>query len=211
MFYLFKTPHLVQKFFSSYLWKKDTLQKSIYLTFDDGPTPEVTVWILKTLKEYKAKASFFCIGKNIEANPNLMENIQKEGHTIGNHTYSHLNGWKTSFKSYTADVLKAKQRLNEYIGIEKELFFRPAYGKITKKQANRLQKEGYTIVMWDVLSGDFDTNLAPDKSLQIVLKHLKPGSILVFHDSVKAKETLEFVLPKTLAFCKKEGYDFLAL
>ena len=211
MFYLFKTLQLVQKIFPSYVWKKETKSKTIYLTFDDGPTPEVTDWVLKTLEKYNAKATFFCIGKNVVENPELVKSIVQKGHTIGNHTYSHLNGWRTSFKTYTADVLKAQTKLKSILRIDDPLFFRPAYGKITNKQAAFLQKEGFNILMWDVLSGDFDVNLAPEKSLKKVLKHVESGSIIVFHDSVKAKNILQYVLPKALAHWKKEAYEFLAL
>lgn len=211
MFYLFKTPHFVFRIFPNYLWKKSRDQKVIYLTFDDGPTPEVTEWVLDMLEKYNAKATFFCIGKNVVANPEICASIMAQHHTIGNHTYSHLNGWKTNFKTYIEDIKKAGAILNKTQKEGSALFFRPAYGKITRKQSKYLRKLGYKIVMWDILSGDFDVNLSPEKSLQKVIKHTSSGSIVVFHDSNKAKKTLQYVLPKALEYWKNKGYKFLAI
>jgi peptidoglycan/xylan/chitin deacetylase (PgdA/CDA1 family) len=212
MFYLFKTPYLIQKLLPNYLWRKDAYKKAIYLSFDDGPTPIVTSWVLQTLKDFNAKATFFCIGKNAEKNPEIVANILRNGHKIGNHTHSHLNGWKTNSIDYLIDVELANTSLLKIIKSPKNIsLFRPAYGKITFKQAKKLRKQNCKIVLWDVLSGDFDQKLSPVKSLQKVLKHTRSGSIIVFHDSIKAQNTLQFVLPKALEYWEKEGYEFLAI
>ena len=212
MFYLFKTPYFIQKLFPNYLWRKNTDKKVIYLTFDDGPTPAVTPWILETLKKFDAKASFFCIGKNVVLHPKIVNSIIKQNHTIGNHTYSHINGWNVSSKTYLDDVERTRIMLSKSIESQQDSsFFRPAYGKISFKQSKALRNLGYKIVLWDVLSGDFDLKLSPEKSLKKVLKHTKPGSIVVFHDSIKAQKILQYVLPKALEYWKKEAYEFMAL
>ena len=212
MFYFFKTPVILQKILPNYLWRKHTNKKVVYLTFDDGPTPIITTSVLKTLKKFNVKATFFCLGKNVENHVDIVDRILKEGHAIGNHTYSHLNGWDTKYKIYLDDIERAdKSFLSSIKSLKEVKLFRPAYGKITLKQAKELRKKDYTIVLWDVLSGDFDTKLSPEKSLRKVVKHTKSGSIVVFHDSIKAQKTLEFVLPKALEYWKENGYDFLAL
>ena len=191
--------------------------KAIYLTFDDGPTTEVTDWVLKTLREYNAKATFFCEGQNVEKHPDLLQKLHSENHSIGNHSYSHFKGWKTNSTDYITDVEKASLLIEEALKnnskntSDSKKLFRPPYGKIKASQAKTLQRLGFTIVMFDVVSGDFDQNLIPEKSLKKVLKHTKSGSILVFHDSKKAFGILKQVLPKVLDTWSKEGYQFLAL
>lgn len=212
MFYFFKTPSLLQWLFPKYIWKMPTDSKIIYLTFDDGPTPKITEWTLNILKDFQAIATFFCEGKNLLENPSIVNKAIKEGHSMGNHTYSHLNGWKTSTSDYIHDIEKARKIIVEKTkGTASGLLFRPPYGKIKPIQANALIKKGYKIVMLDVVSGDFDQNLDPEKSLQKVLKHTKSGSIVVFHDSKKAFKTLKHVLPKALEYWKIKGFEFLPL
>ena len=190
--------------------------KTIYLTFDDGPTPNVTEWVLEQLSTFDAKATFFCIGKNVEKHPGIFEKVKQQGHSIGNHTYQHLNGWQTSTIDYLGDIEKCAS-------VFPATLFRPPYGKITRKQVNNLLNQpslvkGETdsptpskIVMWDVLSWDFETNVSHEKCLQNVLKNTTSGSIVVFHDSVKALKNMEFALPKVLEQFSEKGYRFEGL
>lgn len=175
----------------------------LYLTFDDGPIPEVTPWVLRQLDKYKAKASFFCVGDNVEKNPAIYRQILAAGHSVGNHTYNHLHAGKTKVKEYVKNVEKCA-------GLVSSELFRPPYGRIRPKITKRLYDK-YRIVMWDVLSGDFDTKLSPEKCLRNVIKHSGPGSIVVFHDSLKAKERLTYVLPRVLSYFSLKGYQFKAL
>lgn len=202
--YTVKTPKLIQQFFASYLWRFSVSKKIVYLTFDDGPIPEVTDFVLTTLKNYNAKATFFCIGDNVRKHPTVFQNIINQGHAIGNHTFNHLKGWKTSTKNYIENVEKAEEYINSKL-------FRPPYGKIKKLQAKALEKRGYTIVMWDVISADFDQNISNEKCLINVIKNATNGSIIVFHDSIKAKERLEFALPKVLDYFSRKGFEFKAI
>ena len=212
MFYFFKMPNILQKLFPHYLWRGPSHEKVIYLTFDDGPSPEITKWTLETLRQYKAKATFFCLGNEIEINGSIVNEILSEGHQIGNHSYSHFNGWKTKTSVYLEDIERAQKVLDKIITSEsKSLLFRPPYGKIKPNQAIALRRKGYRIVMFEIISGDFDKKLAPEKSLQKVLKHTKSGSIVVFHDSENASKTLKDVLPKALKYWQLKGYRFEAI
>lgn len=208
MYYFVKTPPYIKRLFRSFTWDVATVKKVIYLTFDDGPTPEVTNWVLGELQKYNAKATFFCIGKNTVRHPEIMESIIKNGHSVGNHTHKHLNGWRTKKSTYVEDVSIAAKHLSVS---EKKLLFRPPYGRIKKSQAKILQKRGYEIVMWDVLSADFDTSISEEKCLQNVLNNATNGSIVVFHDSEKASRNLKYVLPKMLAHFKEKDFDFEVL
>jgi peptidoglycan/xylan/chitin deacetylase (PgdA/CDA1 family) len=227
MFYLSKTPNIIQRLFKNYIWRFTiTDRKVIYLTFDDGPTPEITEWTLQELKKFNAKATFFCIGKNIENHPEIFQKIIKNGHSIGNHTHNHLNGWKTDDVSYIKNIEKAnisiqsaiisfrsnvknKKVNNSKLRIQNsELLFRPPYGKIKPQQAKELIKKGIKIIMWDILSGDFDPELSKEKTLDNCVRHSKNGSIIVFHDSVKAANKLKYVLPQVLAHFKDRGFVF---
>jgi peptidoglycan/xylan/chitin deacetylase (PgdA/CDA1 family) len=203
-----KTPGLFRMAYPRCLWKADTGSKTLYLTFDDGPIPEVTPWVLEQLKKLQAKATFFCIGKNIATNPKIFRQIIKDGHSIGNHTFDHLNGWKNSnsdyFKNITAcdNVLTAQKTPKR-----DEPLFRPPYGKLTPFQYRRLFGK-YKIVMWDVLSLDFDLNVSKTSVLKNVLKNSEPGSIIVFHDSLKAQAKLEYALPRLLEHFSSKGFMF---
>ena len=200
------------RLFSTYVWRFSLDKKEIYLTFDDGPTTEITDFVLNKLKEYDAKATFFCIGKNITNHTDIFKRVLKEGHSIGNHTQNHLNGWKTKSNSYLDNVLEVEETLKKHhFNSQKQKLFRPPYGKIKGKQAEEVIKKGYKIIMWSVLSGDFDTTISNEKCLQNVLKNTKNGSIIVFHDSVKAAEKVTFVLPKILEEFSKQGYVFKAI
>jgi len=203
--YFIKTPWIVKRIFPSYVWSLPAYEKQVYLTFDDGPHPTITPWVLDELKKCGAKASFFCIGSNVEKFPGIYQRIIDEGHTTGNHTHHHLNGWETEDKKYLADISQASQLI-------KSNLFRPPYGRIKNAQARKvgeaLQNDRSRIIMWDVLSADFDSSFSPEQCLNNVLENVSAGSIIVFHDSEKAFRNLEFVLPKTLVSLQKEGYTF---
>jgi peptidoglycan/xylan/chitin deacetylase (PgdA/CDA1 family) len=204
--YLTKTPRIIQSLLSNYTWRFSTHKKEIYLTFDDGPTPEITDWILDRLKEYNAKATFFCIGKNVVEEPEIYRRILAENHQTGNHTHTHKNGAKTDLKSYINNILEAEKQLEN-----PSKLFRPPYGRIKRAQTQKIKSLGYTIIMWDVLSADFDTTIRKEKCLQNVLKNTKNGSIIGFHDSVKAAKNVQYTLPKVLEYFSEKGYSFNAI
>jgi len=200
---LVRIPALIKKLFYNIIWNIPGQTPTIYLTFGDGPIPELTPWILETLKKYEIKASFFCVGENVMKYPDLYNKIIQAGHSTGNHTYSHINGWHTGIKDYYNDIEKA----GEYI--ESKLF-RPPYGKIRSLQKKKIRKK-YKIVMWDVLSMDYDQSLSEWQVFENVIKHARPGSLVVFHDNVKAEEKLKFVLPKVIEHYLYKGYIFKAI
>lgn len=201
--YLFKTPRLLKLLYPKLIWDIKTSSRSIFLTFDDGPIPIVTPYVLKILKEYGAKATFFCIGDNVRKHPEIFEQVKREGHAIGNHTFNHLKGWKTDDDTYLDNFKQADELLHTNL-------FRPPYGRIKRSQADQLKalNPELDIIMWDVLSGDFDMTLKPERCLKKTIKYTKPGSIVVFHDSLKAFNRLEYVLPRALALWKSQGYTF---
>lgn len=200
-FYTVKTPSIVKRLFSKYTWCFSSDHKTIYLTFDDGPTPEVTEFVLDELKKFDAKATFFCIGKNVKCHHHLYERILEDGHAVGNHTFNHLNGFLTKNKEYIENVQHAAAHIHTNL-------FRPPYGKIKSSQGKELLKQGYKIIMWDVLSADFDKNISPEKCLENVLENTSNGSIIVMHDSQKAKEKLYYSLPRILAHFSEKGFEF---
>ena len=200
--YWVKTNFLIKKIYSNYIWDIPNVNNKIYLTFDDGPTPKITEWVLEVLENYQAKATFFCIGNNINKNLDVYLKVIKYGHSTGNHTLNHLNGWKTATKKYLKDVNLCESSIQN---LQSKLF-RPPYGKIKLSQSIELRKLGYKIIMWDVLSADFDSKITPKKCLENVIENVKPGSIIVFHDSVKAFPNLEYTLPRALKFWKEKGY-----
>ncbi|MDA9087302.1 polysaccharide deacetylase family protein [Polaribacter sp.] len=211
-FYIPKTPSCMMRFFSKYTWRFSRDVKEIYLTFDDGPTPEVTQFVLDELKKYNAKATFFCIGKNILNHPDVFKKIKNSKHTIGNHTHNHLNGWATKKKDYIDNFLQCEPIISKTLDEStKPKLFRPPYGKIKKSQATSILKKDYRIIMWDVLSADFDVSTSKEACLRNVLNNTKNGSIVVFHDSVKASEKLKFVLPKVLKEFSEKGFVFKAI
>ncbi len=209
MFYFHHTPLFIQKLFPKNIWQKDTTKKVIHLTFDDGPTPEVTDWVIDILAQYHAKATFFCLGKNIVEHPKITQRLLQNSHLIANHSYSHYKGWWTPNTRYVTDIEKAQKLIQSiYTKSVNDKLFRPPYGKLGYFQAKILRKKGYRIVLWDILSGDFDTNLVPKKAIAKILKHTKSGSIVVFHDSKKAFENLQIILPKMLSYWSNKGYTF---
>ena len=173
--------------------------------------PKITDWVLDTLQQYNASATFFCIGKNIEANPTIFKRIIDDGHVIGNHTYNHLNGWKTSNEEYLDSVLKTEELIQNLKPQTSNLLFRPPYGKIKKSQSKLLIENDYTIIMWSILSADFDMTIDANKCFDNVIKNAENGSVVVFHDSEKAFEKLQIVLPKVLEYFSKKGFSFKSI
>ncbi|WAC41154.1 polysaccharide deacetylase family protein [Pedobacter sp. SL55] len=220
--YTVRPPFFLKWFYPNLIWnreRKDTKEKIVYLTFDDGPIPNVTDFVLNTLNSFGVKATFFCIGDNIQKHPQVFERIKNEGHAIGNHTYNHLKGWKTDDNTYVNNFWKCQELTGTNL-------FRPPYGRIKKSQIRQLvtsyelrvassqpttSNSKLKIVMWDVLSGDFDLKLSPEKCYQNVIKNTRNGSIIVFHDSLKAWDRLAYALPRAIEFLLKEGYGFKTL
>ncbi len=204
--YLVKSPLLLKWYYSKLTWNQDRTKKVIYLTFDDGPIPNVTDFVLKTLKAFDIQATFFCIGDNILKHPDIFERIKKDGHAIGNHTFNHLKGWKTDNQTYLQNTLKCQ-------AFTQTSLFRPPYGRIKKPQISLLKSHipGLNIIMWDVLSGDFDLSLSPEKCYKNVINHTRNGSIIVFHDSLKAFDRLEYALPKSIEYFLNKGFKFSTL
>lgn len=204
--YFTKNPKLLKKMYPSLVWDIPTTSKTIYLTFDDGPIPEVTPFVLEILGQFKAKATFFCIGDNVRKHPDIYQMIITAGHSIGNHTYNHLNGWKTN----TDEYLKNIEQCSAYTEIG---LFRPPYGRILPSQIKSIKKKypNCKIIMWDILSGDFDIAIDGEKCLINATQATEAGSIIVFHDSLKAWPRLKDALPKAMEFWAKEGYAFEAI
>jgi peptidoglycan/xylan/chitin deacetylase (PgdA/CDA1 family) len=202
-YYTIKTPWLLKKLYPGCTWKINTKEKIIYLTFDDGPHPEATPFVLQTLAAYNAKATFFCIGKNVVEYPDIYRRIISEQHRVGNHTYNHLNGWKVGDQQYFENILLASKHIDSKI-------FRPPYGKISAFQVRHLRDEPlkYKIIMWDVLSGDFDTFLTGQQCSFNVTRNAGNGSIVVFHDSEKAFPRLKIALNECLSFFSGKGFRF---
>lgn len=203
MHYFVKTPWWLKKLYRGLVWDYKTSQKKIYLTFDDGPHPIITSGVLDELSKYNAKATFFCIGKNVKEHPEIYQRILLEGHAIGNHTFDHLNGWKTADDVYINNVNEAKSYIDS-------VFFRPPYGKIKRSQLKKIRKEDASIhfIMWTVLSGDFDKDISKEKCLDNVIKNSVNGSVIVFHDSEKAFEKMSYSLPLVLKYFSEKGYVF---
>jgi len=196
--YLVKAPSLLKPLARDLLWRMDDSKKDVYLTFDDGPTPGVTEKVLDTLKKHNVPATFFCLGKNVAAYPEIFARIKEEGHAVGNHSYDHVDGWKTSLITYAKNVLKA----NEVIGSN---LFRPPYGRITPQQVSMLKKR-FRIVMWHVISADFDQSISGEKCVQNIVENTDNGSIIVFHDSLKAADNCLYALEPSLAFFQELGF-----
>lgn len=202
--FIHQIPSFIPALFPRFTWSK-AADRQIYLTFDDGPTPEITDFVLECLSEYEAKATFFCIGKNAVENPSIIQRIQAAGHSIGNHTMNHSNAWKMDYPAYQADVIKCDE-VFEQLQIN-SIGFRPPYGRITHK----IYHEMNDVILWSVLTGDYNSSLSPEIILQSVLPLLQPGAIVVMHDSIKAYPRLKVILPAILAHCKKRNLVLSAL
>jgi peptidoglycan/xylan/chitin deacetylase (PgdA/CDA1 family) len=206
MFYLVNTPWWLKTLYRGLVWQIPTKEKVLYLSFDDGPHPVATPFVLDELKKYDAKATFFCIGKNVDGYPQLYRRILLEGHRTGNHTYDHLNGWKVDDKRYLENIRDAARLIDSDL-------FRPPYGRISAFQSSLLRSAPfhYKIIMWQVLSADFDRTLTADRCARYVKRHTRPGSIVVFHDSEKAFDRLRGALPAVLEHFSGLGYRFEAI
>ena len=196
-----KIPKFIQILFPSIIWRKKNYQNNIWLTFDDGPTPKVTTFILNTLKEEKVKATFFLVGEQIEQQPDLYNKIISDGHVIANHSYSHINSWKYNTVDYLNDIEKCQKLM------PKNKLFRPPYGKISALQIWRLKKK-YKIILWDVLSWDFSLSISPSKVKKNVMKNTTQGSIIVFHNNQKSFQNLTSTLKETIQELKQKGFSF---
>lgn len=193
-------PRFFQRFFPNFIWNFPDEKEGVFLTFDDGPTQEITPWVLEQLRKYNAKATFFCLAKNVEMNPDIYEQILADGHSVGNHSYSHIKGWHTDTSQYIQDIIYA----NSFI---KSNLFRPPYGRVSPRQI-LLLRHRYRIIMWDVLSMDYSKRVSPRKVVKYVMKNIHPGAIVVFHDSVKAQRNLKYALPRVLEGISDKGLVF---
>lgn len=193
--------NLLHLFFPGLTWKIPTKMKKLFLTFDDGPHPVITSKVLNILDEYNAKATFFCVGENVKKHPEIYSEILIKGHQTGNHTYNHLKGWNVNTKNYLESIQKCNQLVNSDL-------FRPPHGRITWKQLRALKKEGYRIIMWSVLTRDYNKSADKNGLLKRAIHKTRPGSIIVFHDSEKAEGNLFYLLPKFLDHYTREGYSF---
>lgn len=208
---------LLSLIYPSLIWSVKENEKNIYLTFDDGPIPEITDYVIKELEAYAAKATFFVVGDNVRKHPEQFCRIIKAGHSVGNHTFNHLNGWKTNNEEYLQNIFLCEQVIedtlkknNLKLPPRSKKIFRPPYGKINKSVISSIRSE-YDIVMWKVLTGDFDKNLKSEKCLHKSIKYTDSGSVVVFHDSIKAENNLRYVLPRFLNHFASKGYSFKAL
>jgi peptidoglycan/xylan/chitin deacetylase (PgdA/CDA1 family) len=204
---LYKTPKIIQKLFPSVIWRMEDSQKFIYLTFDDGPIPALTAEILNILKDFNAKATFFCVGENIKKYPSIFEEILAENHAVGNHTFNHLKSWKSEEKDFIDNVNLCQSETEKHHKDKKKLFRFP-YGQFSRKIAKKLKKDGFDIVMWDVLSKDYNVSIPKNEILSKAIKNTSNGSIIVFHDNLKAKDKILELLPLYLKHFHDIGYKF---
>jgi peptidoglycan/xylan/chitin deacetylase (PgdA/CDA1 family) len=204
-----RTPFFLPLFYPRLTWRIPTTSNEIFLTFDDGPFPGPTDFVLDQLRTYSAKATFFCIGDNVRKHPDLYRRVVAEGHATGNHTFNHMNGWKTDVESYRSNIMKCDEVMSSLDDTYKPRLFRPPYGKITTRQITALSE--YKIVMWDVLSIDYQKNLASDKCARNTIRATRPGSIILFHDSLKAEKNMRVALPRLLNHFSSEGFVFKSL
>jgi peptidoglycan/xylan/chitin deacetylase (PgdA/CDA1 family) len=203
---LVSPPYFARIFYPEAIWRINSTKagdKKVFLTFDDGPIPEVTEWVLSFLEAEKIRASFFCVGNNVELHPKIFEKVNLAGHVCANHSYNHLSGWSTNNKDYFENIEKCNKFYTNN-------FFRPPFGKIKLSQYSKLKKK-YQLVFWDVVSFDFDANTSPENCVKNVIENTRNGSIIVFHDSKKAEKNMKYALPKVVHFLKQEGYEFAVL
>ncbi len=201
--FIVRPPEVITRMMPRVTWGFYGEYRKVFLSFDDGPTEDVTPWVLERLKEHNAKATFFCLGRNVDHNPGILQQILSDGHSVGNHTYSHLKGYGTRNQQYFDDIELARNL------IDSELF-RPPYGRILTSQITEIIKD-YRIIMWDVLSYDYNRRVSGDTIVRNVTKNVRSGSIVVFHDSAKARKNLYHALPQVLEFLSKEGYEMMAI
>lgn len=209
---LYQIPEWMQRIYSGVIWKKEDGRKCIYLTFDDGPTAEYTGRILEILREKEVRATFFVVGGNVSRNPELLDAVLADGHRVGNHTFHHIKGLRTACDAYLEDVEKCEKLIEaaQRNGGEERLF-RPPYGRMSFAQKRALAEKGYTTVLWDVLTHDYNKSYSPQKMLEIIRRFSRPGSVVVFHDSVKSGDRMLEALPLAIDFWKREGYELRTL
>jgi len=193
-------PQFLKKLFPSFIWDYNTGKKVVYITFDDGPIPESTAWTLNLLKEKNVKATFFCVGDNVKKYPKIYQEILNEGHAVGNHTFNHLRGFTNPTQNYVDNVKLASQYIDSKL-------FRPPYGMIKRSQAKRLLKD-YKIIMWDVLSEDYRQDITPESCYKAVLKNIRPGSIILFHNHLKSEKNMRYALPRLIDELRDRGFEF---
>jgi peptidoglycan/xylan/chitin deacetylase (PgdA/CDA1 family) len=211
--HFFTVPSTIQWLIPSCTWRKEGQEKVIYLTFDDGPHPEITAWVMDELKKHQIKATFFCVGDNLKKHTETAKQLLTQGHQIGNHTMHHIKGWKHNNDDYLKDIENCETEIrdiHEQLDIKKaqSRLFRPPYGQIKPSQIKLLRNNGYKIIQWSDLSCDYDKRLDCEKSLSALVKNAKPGSIVVFHDSEKAEHQLKQILPSYLEAMLAEGFTF---
>jgi len=187
----------------------------VYLTFDDGPIPEVTPRVLAILAQYGIKATFFMVGENIDKHPDVFEQVLQAGHSIGNHTYNHLKGWKTPYSAYMANIAQWEDAFRRHFpspsGEPEGSLFRPPYGKATLRQRRAIHRRGYRLIYWDILTRDYDASVTPEQMMTNIRRNTRPGSIINFHDSLKSNERMLTVLPQAIEWLQAQGYQFLPL
>ena len=213
--FIHKTNFLMRALYPDFVWNIKRDEKVIYLTFDDGPIPEITEFVLEELAKFQAKATFFCIGDNVRKHPDVFQKVLEQGHTVGNHTFNHLKGWVTEDELYLQNFKECEAILEQNFQLPDSLIFnkkkfRPPYGRIKKSQA-KVILPSHEIIMWDVLSGDFSQELSPEKVLKKTIQHSTNGSIVLFHDSIKANTNMSYALPRVLSFFSEKGFTFKAL
>ncbi len=203
---------------SWYKWDIPSSQKTIYLTFDDGPIPEITEWVLDILAQKKINATFFCIGDNVKKHPSIFKKIVDQDHSIGNHTQNHVKGWRTKADIYIDNVAQAEKTMSSILTTSEDQrqainfpLFRPPYGKIKRAQAQKLRKKGYEIIMYRTVAYDWDSTISPEQCLQNVIKNTRSGDFIVFHDSIKASRNMKYALPKAIDYFLEKGYRFEVL
>lgn len=210
MIHIYKTPQFLRWLAPNLVWKINTDEKLIYLTFDDGPVPGLTEYVLEELKKYNASATFFCVGENIKKNANICHKIIEGGHLLGNHTFNHLMGWSTKNHEYFMNIDKCQHEIDKYQQTQFKPLFRPPHGQITKNQIHFI-KEKYEIIMWDILTYDYEIKLAPPKRLYKIFTKTSSGTIIVFHDNYKGEKNLRYFLPRYLHHFKENGFQFKKL
>jgi peptidoglycan-N-acetylglucosamine deacetylase len=193
-------PRLLRPLWGKVVWRKDPSKKVIYLTFDDGPVPEVTPLVLDLLDEHNIKATFFCVGENVQKHPDTFAQVMSRGHKVGNHTFNHLKGFSVKDEEYYDNIDKAAELIDSKL-------FRPPYGRVTGKQMKKL-RDRYAIIMWDVITHDYNKSLSPETIMRTIKRYSRNGSLVVFHDSIKAKENVLAVLPLAIEYWKSKGYTF---